>query len=187
MKETMKLGGILFCITAVCAGLLGYINSITAPIIEVQKETTKQAAMKSVMPEADTFTQSQEDAENIQEIYIGSQNGQYIGAVAKVMPNGYGGGIELLVGVDKEGQITAVQMLSHAETPGLGANAKNPDFLGQYQNKVAPLTVVKGSASDSEISAITGATITSDAVTTGVNEAAAYIVSKQNELVGGVK
>lgn len=187
MKETGKLGIILFAITAICAGLLGFINSVTLPIIQTQKETTKQEAMKQIMAEATEFKACEESSEEILELYAGLKDGEYVGAVAKIMPNGYGGGIEMMVGVSSEGIITAIQILAHTETPGLGANATAESFVGQYNNQKAPLKVVKGVAAEGEIAAITGSTITSDAVTRGVNTAAEYIITHQTEIMGGMQ
>lgn len=186
MKETIKLGVVLFIITAVCAGMLGLVNSITSPIIKEKKEVAKQEAMKVLIKEAEEFEPISEIQENeVQELYIARANGEYLGAVVKVSPEGYGGSIELLVGVNSEGCVTGVQVLSHAETPGLGANILKESFKGQFIDKQAPIEVVKGSAKEGEISAITGATITSKAVTQGVNEAVLYITTHQDELMGG--
>lgn len=188
MKDTIKLGVVLFFITAVCAGLLGLVNSITSPIIKEKKEVAKQEAMKLLIEGAEEFEPILEIQENeVQELYIARANSVYLGAVAKISPEGYGGAIELLVGVNNEGYVTGVQVLSHAETPGLGANILKESFRGQFIGKQAPIEVVKGSAEEGEISAITGATITSRAITQGVNQAVSYIVAHQDKLIGGEK
>lgn len=187
MKEIIKLGGILFAITAICAGLLGLINSMTMPAIAKQKEEAKQQAMKQVMPDADTFIDYEEDSDKIEELYIGVKAGSYVGAVAKVVPNGYGGGIEMMVGIGDSGQVTAIEILAHTETPGLGANADTTSFTDQYKEKKAPLKVVKGTGSEADIVAITGATITSEAITQGVNEVAQYILANEAAIRGGAK
>lgn len=188
MKDTMKLGAILFLITSVCAGLLGLVNSITSPIIEEKKETAKQEAMQVLIPEASEFTAVTEiEDQGIEELYIAKTNDTYLGAVAKVAPEGYGGAIEILVGVDGNLAVTGIQVLSHSETPGLGANILAENFQNQFVSKKAPIEVVKGVAGNNEISAITGATITSRAVTEGVNVAVTYISSHQDTLNGGAK
>lgn len=188
MKEILKLGAILFIITAVCSGLLGLVNSITQPIIAQKKEATKQEAMKVLIPEAETFVMINEiEEEGIEELYVAQKGKEYLGSVAKVAPEGYGGAIEILVGVDINQAVTGIQILTHTETPGLGANVNNDGFRMQFVGKKAPLQVVKGSASSEEISAITGATITSRAVTEGVNQAVQYINTHQEVLMGEVK
>ncbi len=81
-----------------------------------------------------------------------------------------------VVGVTNKGTVRAINILSHSETPGLGAKSTEPEFYGQFENRAKlPLKVVKGTAeAEDEISAISGATITSNAVTSGVNAAVEY-------------
>lgn len=188
MKETMKLGAILFIITAVCSGLLGLVNSVTQPIIAQKKEMTKQEAMKVLIKEAQTFVKiTGIEEESIEELYIAQAGKMYLGAVAKVAPEGYGGAIEILVGIDNNQAVTGVKILMHTETPGLGANVEKDSFREQFVGKKGTIQVVKGSASGEEISAITGATITSRAVTEGVNKAMQYINTHQKVLMEEVE
>ena len=102
------------------------------------------------------------------------KDGQVIGYTIKTSSKGYGGAIELMVGISKDSKITGVEIGNHSETPGLGSKATEPMFKNQYVDKDVSnsLLVVKGSANnDNEISAISGATITSNGVTSGVNAA----------------
>ena len=85
-----------------------------------------------------------------------------------VAPRGFGGEIVMIVGVNTEGVVTGVVITEMSETAGLGAKADDPSFLSQYVGKSGSLTVVKGNAGETQISAITGATVTSRAVTDGV-------------------
>ena len=80
------------------------------------------------------------------------------------------------MGVTKDGGVKAINILNHSETPGLGAKSTEPEFYEQFNDKeILPLKVVKGAASGAdEIAAISGATITSNAVTSGVNAAVEY-------------
>lgn len=184
MKEIGRLGFILLLISSICSGLLALVNSVTAPAIEKQTELTKQEALKTLIKGAEEFVKVENiDNEYVAELYVGRKGTEYMGAVAKTLPAGYGGTIELLVGVDPEGKITGMEILSHSETPGLGANIKTDKFKSQYVDQKAPLEVVKGTAKDGEISAITGATITTRAVTGGINEVADYITSHQKDLM----
>lgn len=184
MKEVGKLGFILFLICAVCSGLLALVNSVTAPVIAQQAELAKEEALKKLLTQAEAFVPVENIANDyIAELYIGYAGQEYVGCVAKTMPAGYGGTIELFVGVDTEGKITGIEVLSHSETPGLGANLKTEDFRKQFIGQKAPLEVVKGTAKEGEISAITGATITTKAVTGSVSEVVAYIVDNQETLM----
>ena len=187
MKE-FKLGIILFVITALCVGSLGYINSLTTPIIQINKEKAEKEAMKKLLQEAEDFIKIETiEDEGITSLYVGTKQGNAIGVVAKTITNGYGGNIELLVGLDTESKIKGIQILSHTETPGLGANATYPSFMEQFTGKISPLEVTKATAQENEIVAITGATITSKAVTDGVNQISEYVKAHQEELLKEVK
>lgn len=184
MKEIIKLGLILFLIGSICAGLLSIANGITAPTIAAQTEKSKQEAMKVLFPEAEGFKQIEKvESDLIGELYVAYKGSEYLGSVAKAMPPGYAGEIALFVGVDGEGKVSGIQIISHSETPGLGANATADTFKDQFKGKSGTLEVVKGEAKESEISAITGATITTKAVTDGVNTVLAYIASYQEALI----
>ncbi len=186
MKESLKLGLILFLITAICAGLLGLINRTTTPVIAQNKADSEQQAMKMLIEEAEIFIEQGDIAdENIKQVYLAKSEDQVIGIIVKVMPNGYAGAITVLVGFDLKSHIQGIKILSHTETPGFGANATKSTFIDQFLQKLPPLKVVKSVPKDDEITAITGATITSDAIVKGVNQAAKYVKEHQQELQMG--
>jgi len=169
-KYYAKLTIVLLVITMVVAGLLGYVNSITENrIAEIKAEKTA-AAMKAVMPEAETFNTIDYNGENslVSAAYKAEGSSGVIGYVFEVVPVGFGGDINMVVGVDTAGKVTGVSIVSMSETSGLGDNAKKPSFLNQYVGKSGTLAVTKDGGS---IDALTGATVTSRAVTNGVNAA----------------
>lgn len=175
MKDILKLGITLFAICAVAALVLGVTNNITAPVIEERNIQASNEARKIVLSEADEFKELDGmNSDIVLEVYEGIKDGQVIGYTIKTSSKGYGGAIELMVGISKDGKITGVEIGNHSETPGLGSKATEPMFKNQYVDKDVSnsLLVVKGSANnDNEISAISGATITSNGVTSGVNAA----------------
>ena len=175
MKDILKLGVTLFAICAVAALVLGVTNNITAPVIEERNIQASNEARKIVLSEADEFKELDGmNSDIVLEVYEGIKDGQVIGYTIKTSSKGYGGAIELMVGISKDGKITGVEIGNHSETPGLGSKATEPMFKNQYVNKdvLNSLLVVKGSTNnDNEISAISGATITSNGVTSGVNAA----------------
>ena len=133
-------------------------------------------AMKALLTEADDFIEVEGASEgDVVTMFVAKASGSQMGYVAKVAPNGYGGAIEMLVAFNQEGSVEGIKILSHSETPGFGANAEKPAFSDQFKGKVAPLTVTKVAPAETEIQAITGATITSTAITNAVNAAAEYI------------
>lgn len=175
MKDMVKLGVILFAICAVAALVLGVTDNITAPVIAERNIKASNEARKIVLPDAGEFKQLDGiNSDMVTEVYEGIKDGQVIGYTIKTSSKGYGGAIESMVGISKDGKITGVEIGNHSETPGLGSKATEPGFKNQYLEKDVskPLLVVKGSANnENEISAISGATITSNGVTSGVNAA----------------
>ncbi len=174
--EIIKTGVILCIITTVAACLLGYTNSVTAPIIEQNTIEKQNEAMQAVLSEADDFEEvteipEVEDGAEITSVYKALAGGETIGVCVMVSPNGYGGAIEMAVGVDTDGTVTGMDIISLSETAGLGANANKDEFKAQYVGKTAGVAVSKNGASGNEIDALSGATITSRAVTLGVNTA----------------
>lgn len=179
MKEILKLGGILFLISAICSGLVGFASEITKEPIAMKEKEMKEQAMEEVMPGTEDFEAIQ-GTEQVEEVYIATKNGATIGYAISVAPKGYGGPINMMVGITKDGLVEGVKILSHGETPGLGANASEPSFINQFKEKSKFIKVVKSTnPSEDEISAITGATVTADAIADGVNTALEYVKSQE--------
>lgn len=196
MREIAGLSIKLFIITAVAAICLAFTNSMTKDKIAEQIAMENELARQEVLSQAETFEQVDhkkiretakslnfKNTEIISEAFKGLKGSKEVGYTYKVLPKGYGGEITVLVGVSMEGKLTGMKVVNHTETPGLGANATSESFQNQYKGKSieTPLTVIKaGSAGESEIEAITGSTITTQAVTDGVNSAV-EIFKKMNE------
>jgi electron transport complex protein RnfG len=181
--EIIKTGLILFLITAVSAGLLAAVNAKTAPIIEKNEKQKQQEAMKIVLPEAESFDDMNLVTDKMDKIisavYKGSGDSGY---VVMASPSGYGGEISIAVGVSSNGKVSGVSVVSQSETAGLGAKCTDDEFISQFTGKSENITVSKGNAKDNQINAISSATITSKAVTSGVNAAieAAKIAKEGN-------
>lgn len=170
VTEVIKVAVILFVITAVAAAILASVNKVTAPVIKENNIKLENDAMLKVLPDAKEFTRVEfEKSEDsiVSEIYK-SDAGYY---AVKVSPNGYGGPISMIVGVDNDLKVTGVEIISQNETAGLGAKCMEKDFQNQFRGKTENIVVSKTGAKDNEIDAISSATITSKAVTKGVNEA----------------
>lgn len=182
MNHPLKLGGILFLITAICVGILGVVNQITAPIIAANEVKSEDEAMKALVTDAESFiTLEKTDSEVVKKVCIAKQGNKTVGYVLRMEPNGYGGPIKMLIGLDEACQVKGIRILEHAETPGFGANAEKESFKGQFVDRQTPLEVSKGEPSENQIQAITGATITSSAITEAVNAASEYVKKHQNE------
>lgn len=176
-KEFVKLAGILCLITLVAAFLLAGVNKITAPkIVQAEKEAA-EIAMKSVLPDAQEFIELCEG------VNAGFKGEDVVGYCVDTAANGYGGEITMIVGITAEGTVSGIEILSHSETAGLGAKAVEPEFKEQFKGKNSPIEVVKGSSGgESEIAAITGATVTSRAVAGAVDEAYNKLLKAFEEL-----
>lgn len=186
-KSIIQLGLILLVITAIAGLILGVVYNVTKDSIANQEKLANENAMKALLTDADSFTKKDMSLPaSVLEVNEGKKGSESVGYAIKVSSKGYGGQIQLMVGIDKSGKLAGIQILSQAETAGLGANCTNPEFYGQYAGKSIEkdIEVVKTEGNDSQIKAITGATITSKGVTTGVNEAVKFY--KEN-LQGGNK
>lgn len=190
MNNIAKLGSTLFAICAVAALALGFTNKITAPIIEERNIQANNESRQIVLPDATEFKKMDDSAFNqtsvkdlVDEVYEGLKGSEVVGYTIKTLPKGYGGSIELIVGISKDGNITGVNIGNMSETPGLGSKAAEPAFKDQFKNKSAEeLSLVKGKvSSEADIQAISGATITSSAVTSGVNAAIEVYNSSLNK------
>lgn len=164
----VRIIGTLFVITAVVAVLLALVNMVTKPTIERLAEEKKAAAMAQVIPGADSYEPQVNWAETVDpilDIQAAKKNGAVLGYCVQVQTNGFGGALELMVGVSHDGAVTGVSILSHSETLNTD---KHGELLAQYPGSRGEVAISKDGG---EINAISGATVTSRAVTRGVNSA----------------
>ena len=203
-KNSLAYIIISICIIGLFAGLLlGAVYDLTKKPIAETADKNKQESFTKIFPEADSYVENKEinisDAnDKAEDIYAAkadideiwdakSSDGNTAGHIIIITSHeGYGGDIQMAVAVGNDGVITGISVLKISETAGLGMEAKDdPSFLKQYIGKnVKNYVVTKNPAgSDEEITAISGATITSNAVTKAVNKALNYA----NETWGGAK
>ena len=172
----LRLALTLFLIAAVVAAALAGVNSITKPIIEQLNAEKTQKAIEAVLPGG--FDEQLTDFDNqgglVSKVYKGAN-----GYALEVLPSGFDNTITMMVGVDNEGKVLGISIVSHTETAGLGAVAAaqtsaGEAFRGQFVGTSGSVGVSKdGGALD----AITGATITSRAICVGVNAALACVAN----------
>ena len=187
VQKIFKLGLILFIVTAITGLILGVVYEITASPIKQTQERLKNEALSGALPEAENFSLLElapGAPDIVKEVQGGTKDGVGTGYCITVSPKGYGGPIEIVVGIASDGALRAIRILNQTETPGLGAKAADAAFTNQYSEKqVERMAVVKTTPSTpDQIQAISGATITSEAVTLGVNTALEYW---QTNLRGG--
>lgn len=186
MRKILYEALILMLITFTAGLLLAYVHEITLLPIQQQELLTKQKAIQEVFENADHFVEDntiinrlqkqvakEYDAVLIEHIfYAFDHNNHPLGYVLQIMEKeGYGGDIVFLMGIQNDGTLNGISFLSLSETAGLGMKADTKDFKQQFKGiRAETITYTKqGAQSSNEIDAISGATITTKAVTKGVN------------------
>ena len=160
---------ILLVLCLAISGAVSVTNYFTADKITAQAESKITDNITLLLPEAIHNTPTECDLFTYFDCT--DANGENIGRVYLIDAKGYGGPISLMVGIKSDGILAGISILASSETPGLGKKAESPDFYDQFSNKdVDAFTVVKGAVNtDDQISAISGATITSKAITDAIN------------------
>ncbi len=181
MSDIIKPAAVLLIICMVAAGLLGFVNQITLAPIAAQEQLAKEESMTAVLKDADSFGEEQEVNEgNITTVTPAlDASGNEIGYAVAITTKGFSAGLQLMFGVDTEGVITGLSIVDcSGETPGLGANAANESFYGQFEGMSGNIAVTKDGG---EVEALTGATITSRAIADAANEAINYVTENYPE------
>lgn len=195
-KESIKNTISLMLITLIAGLLLGAVYEITKEPIAKENQRAKEEAYKAVFADADSFEEISLDADQVQKELDGQgldasineamkvldASGQAIGYVLTVTDHeGYGGDIQFAMGVRSDGTLNGISFLSISETAGLGMKAKEDSFRKQFEGKNADRIVYtkNGASADNEIDALSGATITTNAVTNGVNAGLYYVHTLQ--------
>lgn len=168
MKYILRLTLTLLLITAVVAGLLAFVNELTAGRIDELTRQKAEQAMREVLPAQDYTPLDAALPQGVTEAYRAGDAGY----VVRVAPNGFGGAIDLMVGVKADRTVNGVAVIAHSETASLGANCTREEFRAQYAGGAGPFAVGQDGGT---IEALTGATVTSRAVTDGVNAALDFV------------
>ncbi|MDD6728136.1 MAG: RnfABCDGE type electron transport complex subunit G [Eubacteriales bacterium] len=196
---------VLFVVTLVAVLALAVVNQITRGPIEQAEINARAEIYKVVYVDAENFAEV-ENTDSLLEksgevlegagfggcsindvLAVESASGEVQGyVIAATSPSGYGGDIQIALGIKTDGTITGFDVVSNSETAGLGSKCTEPEFKDQFAGKPATkLEYTKsGASADNEIDAISGATITTNAVTEAVNAA---IVFYQDSFGGGVE
>lgn len=183
-KVMLKEAGILFAITLIAGLVLGFVYELTKEPIRLQEEKAIQEACRAVFAEAADFEELNytpgasmtgelaKSGVEIGTVYSAlDASGEILGYVVQsTTSEGYGGDITIYAGITNDGILNGISILSIAETPGLGMNAESV-LVPQFENVTAAnFTFTKsGSTSNSEIDAISGATVTTEAIVNAVN------------------
>lgn len=189
MSKIVKNALILMAITLVSGILLGLVYEITKEPIAQSEAKAQQEAYMAVFPGAEELSEPENKEEllagaadilaesgfqdnTVEDCYLVQAQGETAGIVINLTSHaGYGGDINFSMGIAADGTVTGVEILTISETAGLGMRATEEEFKGQFRDKKTDaFSVTKtGASADNEIDALSGATITSKAMTNGVN------------------
>lgn len=171
MNQLLRFGLILGVICLAATLVLAVTYEITKPKIEEKLKIEEEGALKEILPNADSFNEKRIDGIDY---FEAKKDKNLAGYCLKVTGAGYNGFIRIIVGIDPSGTIKGVRILEQQETPGLGAKVGEEAFLKQFAGKEARGLEVK-----KNIDAVTGATISSRAVTDAINKTVSEFLAKR--------
>lgn len=182
MREIVHLALRLLAFCLAAGLLLAATNALTKGPIAYQADLTAQSARKQVLTEASSFQKISDggdpDYPHLTAVYEGVDKDGVVGYTFSLSPMGFKAVIEMTLGINKEGAITALSVDSQSETAGLGTKITTDSYLRQYQGAAADSATLT-----EQIDGITGATVTSKAVVSAVGEAVSY-AERELGLVG---
>ncbi len=165
MKFLLTVTGKLLLICAITAVLLAGVNALTAEKIADNIRAEKAAAIQAIFPEATANEEVSHSLEGIGSVNRVLSGDNLIGCAINVVPLGFGGELDIMVGINADGSIAGIEIISHSETPGLGSRASEKSYLDRYTGLSGELLL------NVDVDAITGVTVSSTAVLNGVNDA----------------
>lgn len=180
MKEKFPAWAKLTLITLIAGLLLGCTYMLTKDLISKQALHAAEASRRSVFEEAESFREleledvSVDNNTSVINCFEAVSGDSVLGYVSTVSVKGYGGTIEVTVGMDLDGVIKGISVggPDFGETPGLGAKTKEAAFTSQFKGLALPIELKKNGG---EVDAVTAATISSKAVTDAVRTALTYM------------
>ncbi|MFA5576201.1 MAG: RnfABCDGE type electron transport complex subunit G [Tissierellaceae bacterium] len=171
MRETLKLGIILFIFTVVSAGVLAMSNNATKGKIAELEMAGSLGALQEIFGEDAKFQPLDEGKQNeiieanpsVVEIFVALDGDSASGYAIKNVSKGFGGDLVLMTGFNLDGTVSGMRVLEHSETPGLGARSEEPEFTNRF--------IGKSVSEEITVEALSGATSTTNGVLAGVNAA----------------
>ncbi|MBE6632713.1 MAG: RnfABCDGE type electron transport complex subunit G [Ruminococcaceae bacterium] len=161
--EMLMVGLKLLIVCAVVAAVVAGVNFLTEAKYAENLTEQKRQAISEIYMGMEIEYRRLNDENSSEIVYEVLSEGSIVGYCVEVASPGFGGDITMMVGFEADRSVRGVSIVSLNETPGLGSKVNDPAFLGQYRGAVSQVAVGE------EIDAITGATISSKAVTAGVN------------------
>jgi len=197
MREVFKLTIVLTIICSVAATALAFVYNLTKDPIAYQQRLKKLAAIRAVQSNYDNepdkdfvdipVAKDKKGSDLITRFYITKKEGSFTGVVFAVSASGYGGEIDIMLGLAPDGTITGVQILNQTETPGLGAKITNENFVHQFKSKNLSSTKWALKKDGGELDQITGATISPRAVVKAIHQGLIFFRDYRDEISRSAK
>lgn len=191
MKDFLRYVAVLVIICSVSAAVLATVYEVTKEPIAASRRQQTLDAIQTVLPTFDRVVDAEEvrqalgDGAALPEIYPAFSGGVLIGAAIKVTdPGGYGGDVTYMVGVTADERISAIRLLAHKETPGLGTKLAEEPFAGQFRGLELPPGGLHVDKDGGPIQSITGATISSRTATNAAARAVEIYRAQAGALAG---
>jgi electron transport complex protein RnfG len=196
MKELSRLALVLTVIAAGAALLLAMVYSVTKEPIAQQRRLVTLNALKSVLPPADNspdqdtvslVTGKDKSGNDTETIFYRGRKGEEVSGIAfrVVAPDGYSGNIFVMVGIDPAGNVSGIEILQHAETPGLGALVEDDWWKDQFKGKGLDNADWRVKKDGGEFMEITAATITPRAIVGAIRKGLEFYKAHKDEITGG--
>lgn len=181
MKDMIRITLSLVVIFVAAGLIMGGTYKVTSPAKFYAEKKEKEEALKEMAPEATDPIQPSgtwESHGKPYEYYVATSSGKPVAYIASTAGKGYSSFVKMLVSLDSEMRVRGLKVLSHGETPGLGDQILEPWFLEQFKGKSLLQLVLVKTETKENVQAISGATISSRAVTNGVKDAVQLLVDK---------
>ena len=164
VKYYLKVTLSLLLICASVAGLLAAVNALTADIIEANAQKEREKAVGEIFCGMTSMKDTEGQwLDGVNAVYAVYREDAWLGYAVDLDSRGFGGNINMMVGIAADGTVCGVRVISHSETPGLGSRATLSSYLDHFTGFGEPLTIKQ------DVDAISGATISSKAVVAGIN------------------
>ncbi len=192
MKELFKLSSILALICCGAALALGSVYELTKEPIARQQELKKQRAIAAVFPGLPADIEQEtaavrlcddDSSDSCQQFFVLTTDRDINGIALEASAVGYNGPIAIMVGILPTGILSAITIISHSETPGLGANITKESFCSQFSQLVVAESGLDLKKNGGTIDQVTGATISSTAVLQAVREQVRFFNDNRSKII----
>lgn len=174
MTDILKMSAFLVVVCALTAGALALTDGVTKDRIAANKAKVEEEARKAVLGDVAFEKSSARKAvlggAELEIFEYFDAAGRKVALAAKGTGKGFGGKIEFMLGIDPEGRILGVKVVSHTETPGLGTKVMADDFLGQFRGLSAAEAALRREDPSGRVDAITGVTVSTRAISGGIRK-----------------